>query len=195
MFIRELFNKLEPELQFQAISMVAHLVLDVVEGILSIQAEWDSSNNASDVLPPTLPHELAKIRGSEFGDILYIHVDHLRQFWSEKSITDVEDQHKKLRFTYQNEPILKSKLNKCDHNTSFEAAWKVVEGRFNTLRDFCEGIASAFANTATVESDFSVLSWEKDEYQMSLMDLSLPKGIIQCKQFELISKLAKICEN
>ena len=78
-FIHEFFNELEPELQFQVISMVAHL-LDVVEGILSIQAEWDSSNNASDVLPPMLPHELAKICGSEFGDILSIHVDHLQQF-------------------------------------------------------------------------------------------------------------------
>ena len=60
--------------------MVAHLILDIVEGIHAIQAEWDSSNNASDALAPSLPHELAKISGSEFGEILSIHIDHLRQF-------------------------------------------------------------------------------------------------------------------
>ena len=56
------------------------------------------------------------------------------------------------------------------------------------LRDFCGGIATIFANTATVESDFSVLGWEKDEYRMSLMDVSL-EGIMQWKQFDLLSRL------
>ena len=34
--------------------------------------------------------------------------------------------------------------------------------------------------SVTVESVFSILSWEKDEYRKSLIDLSL-EGIIQCK--------------
>jgi hypothetical protein len=193
-YIRDLFKELEPERQFQVISTIGRLVLDIVEGILAIQAERDSRNDASDALPPTLPHELAKIRGSAFGEILLAHVDHLRQFWSEESIADIEDQHKKLVRAYQNEPILQSKLDKCDHNTSFEAGWRIVEGRFDVLRDFCGGIATIFANTASVESDFSILGWEKDEYLMSLTDLSL-EGVMQCKQFELLSKLAKICAN
>jgi hypothetical protein len=75
MYIHDLFNQLESELQFKVISMVAHLVLDIVKGILVIQAERDSSNNASDSLPSTLPYELAKILGSAFGKILSLHVD------------------------------------------------------------------------------------------------------------------------
>lgn len=43
-----------------------------------------------------------------------------------------------------------------------------------------------FTNTASVESDFSVLGWKKDEYRMSLTNLSL-EGIMQCKQFDLLS--------
>ena len=39
-----------------------------------------------------------------------------------------------------------------------------------------------------IESDFSILGWEKDEYRKSLTDLSL-EGIIQCRQFELLSAL------
>ena len=60
--------------------------------------------------------------------------------------------------------------------------------KFSVLRDFCGGMASIFPNTATVESDFSILGWEKDEYRKSLTDLSL-EGIIYCKQFELLSAL------
>ena len=160
------------EVQYQVISMVGQLVLDVVDGVLEIQAEWNCSNNATDDLPPTLPHELAKIRGSAFGEILSVHINQLWQCWTEESIADIERQHNKLVFAYQNESALKLALDKCDHNTSFEAGWRVVEGRFDVLRDFCGGIATIFANTATVESDFSVLGWEKDEYRMSLTNLS-----------------------
>ena len=80
-------------------------------------------------------------------------------------------------------------LDKCDNTASFETGWSIVKAKkFDVLRDFCGAIASVFPNTATVESDFSVLGWEKDEYRQSLTDLSL-EGIIQCKQFELLSSL------
>ena len=104
-------------------------------------------------------------------------------------VTIVESQHRQLVSAYQNESALKLALDKCDYRTSFEIGWGIVEGRFNALRDFCSGIATAFANTATVELDFSILGWEKDEYQMSLTNLSL-ENIMQCKQFELLSQLA-----
>jgi hypothetical protein len=71
----------------------------------------------------------------------------------------IEYQHTRLRIAYQTESTLQSALDSCDHSTSFTDGWKIVEGRFCVLRDFCGGIASTFANTATVESDFSILSW------------------------------------
>ena len=52
------------------------------------------------------------------------------------------------------------------------------------------GIATVFPNTASMESDFSILGWERDEYRKSLTDLSL-EGIMQCKQYELLSNLAR----
>ena len=45
-----------------------------------------------------------------------------------------------------------------------------------------------FANTASVESDFSRLRWEKDEYHLSLTNLLL-EGIMQSKQHELLKSL------
>ena len=86
---------------------------------------------------------------------------------------------------------LRSKLDKC-HTTSFQSGWAILEGphalNFTILPDFCGGIASVFPNTATVESDFSILGWEADEYRRSLTDLSL-EGIMQCKQFEILNRL------
>ena len=55
--------------------------------------------------------------------------------------------------------------------------------------DFCGGIATMFANTASVESDFSTLGWEMDDHRLSMTDLSL-EGILHCKQFDVIEKLA-----
>ncbi|RHY88146.1 hypothetical protein DYB37_013566 [Aphanomyces astaci] len=49
-------------------------------------------------------------------------------------------------------------------------------------------MASVFANTTSVESDFSILKWEKDEFRMNLLDLSLD-GIFQAKQFKLLGLL------
>jgi len=56
------------------------------------------------------------------------------------------------------------------------------------LKDFCGGIATVFPNTATVEADFSNISWEKDDFRKSLTYLSL-EGILQCKQYDLLSNL------
>ena len=49
-------------------------------------------------------------------------------------------------------------------------------------------MASIFPNTASVESDFSALGWEMDPYRMSLTDISL-EGIMQCRQWDVLSKL------
>src|SRR3981189_2266301 len=106
-------------------------------------------------MPATRPHELVNMRGREFGVIFSAHIDRLRRFWTEEFIINIEHQHSKLVLAYQNESALKSELDKCEHNTSFEGAWGIVGGRFDTLGDFCGGIATLFAKTASVESGFS----------------------------------------
>jgi hypothetical protein len=60
--------------------------------------------------------------------------------------------------------------------------------RFERLRQFSGGLATIFANTISVESDFSILKWEKDEFRSALMDLSL-EGIIQSKLYEILMNL------
>jgi hypothetical protein len=57
-----------------------------------------------------------------------------------------------------------------------------------TLQQFCGGLATVFPGTATVESDFSVLKWEYDEFRSTLSELSLER-IMQCKQFKKVMEL------
>ena len=70
----------------------------------------------------------------------------------------------------------------------FSDAWACTNNRFPSLQKFCGGLASAFPNTATVESDFSVIGWEKDDCRTSLTDFSL-EGILHAKQYERLKIL------
>jgi hypothetical protein len=65
--------------------------------------------------------------------------------------------------------------------TSFDNAWDCAPGRFGHLRSFCDGLATVFANTTSVESEFSILKWEMDENRTCLMHQSL-EGVFQAKQ-------------
>lgn len=44
---------------------------------------------------------------------------------------------------------------------------------FLLLQDFYAGIFKAFFNTATVESDFLIISWEEYDSRFDLTDFSL----------------------
>ena len=57
-----------------------------------------------------------------------------------------------------------------------------MQERFKHLKLFCGGLATAFPGTSTVESDFSVVKWEKDDCRIALTDFVL-KGILHAKQF------------
>ena len=51
-------------------------------------------------------------------------------------------------------------------------------------------MATAFPGTSNVESNFSIVKWEKDVMQMSLSDFSL-EGILHAKQYNKIYNLEK----
>lgn len=77
-------------------------------------------------------------------------------------------------------------ISAFDHRlASFDAMWRIGDAatRFPTLALFCGGLASVFANTSTVESDFSIIACEKDDKRSSLTDISL-EGVMHCKQWQ-----------
>jgi len=73
-----------------------------------------------------------------------------------------------------------------DHRLdTFDSMW-LIEGagtRFPHILAFCGALASVFPNTATVESDFSIIVCGK-----CLTDLSL-EGILHCKQWQRLTSI------
>jgi hypothetical protein len=56
------------------------------------------------------------------------------------------------------------------------------------LRHFCGALATVFPNTYTVESDFCIIGWERNEYWQSLTDFSL-EGTVHAKQLDAVLAL------
>lgn len=186
LFIRRKYDALNEIDKERVGRAVARLILFIVDGLIRIQSERDSQNHSADDMPPILPHELVKLSTGQFG--ITILERHLQLSWSAGRIAQIERDHQALIIAHHNDPFLQSAFHTCNEYTTFEKGWAMVDGKFLALRDFCGGIATVFANTASVESDFSILGWEKDEYRTSLTDLSL-EGIMQAKQHELLKSL------
>ena len=72
---------------------------------------------------------------------------------------------------------------------SFTQGWNCIgEGRFPFLKDYCDGLATVFPGTATVESDFSSINYEKNDHRSVLTDLSL-EAILHAKQYMSVCNL------
>lgn len=65
----------------------------------------------------------------------------------------------------------------------FEKAWNPFMNKFPHLVEFCGAFATILPNTASVESDFSIINWEKDSFRTGLTDFALD-GIMHCKQYD-----------
>ena len=70
----------------------------------------------------------------------------------------------------------------------FDEAWSMTCGRYPYLCQIIGGLASVFPGTSTVESEFAVIHFEKDDYCTSLTNFSL-EGILLCKQLKLLNKI------
>jgi hypothetical protein len=70
----------------------------------------------------------------------------------------------------------------------FDEGWSYVANRFDHLKEFYGGLASAFPGTSSVKSDFSIVYWEKEYCRISLTAISL-EGIFHYNQFDKIRSI------
>jgi hypothetical protein len=93
-----------------------------------------------------------------------------------------------LLFAYRSEPILKEGIDSLSsQQSSFQDGWSLLGARLPNLMEYCGVVATLFPGTSTVESDFSVLRWEKDRFRNGLSDFGL-EGVLQAKQFLFIEQ-------
>jgi len=189
-FVLSALTALRQDDRVMLLASIGNMIVSCIDGILDIKAERNARNEPGEDIPPVLPHRLVKLRGKEFMNIISQHYTRLEKYWGAAAINKLEKEFHQLLASYHTDSHLKSALSNCDQYTTFESGWRIVNsgGQYNFLKDFCGGIATVFPNTATVEADFSWLSWNKDEFRKSLTDLSL-EGIMQCKQFSVLSGL------
>ena len=103
-------------------------------------------------------------------------------------IDELEQQCADMCAAIKSERVLHGLVQKSTQKTSFEDSWKVLNGRFPLVEQFCGGIGTVFPGTSQVESDFSLVKGAKTEHKMSLTDLSL-EGVLHAKQMTMLAAI------
>jgi hypothetical protein len=154
--------------------------------------ERDSNNNARELeAPPVMPADLVKMCPGVFiSEVVDQYRGHLTKHWSADLIDKVESEHHELLVVNVREPDVKVTFDKHDKKTFYNEARDCLKGRFMQLRQLCGGLATTFPNMTSVESDFSIVKWEKNDSCSSLTSLSLA-GIMHTKQFEQIKMIKR----
>jgi hypothetical protein len=169
---------------------VGKLFVTACDGISRIVCERDESNQATDELPPVLPHELCQIGMREFVRHLQDHSVRLLPHFGADGMDDISKEFAEFQRALREDPLLQEAIvNNSVKHVSFVEGWGPTHDRFSMLQTFCGGLASAFPNTATVESDFSAIGWEKNVSRGDLTDFSL-EGILHSKQFKDLKALS-----
>ncbi len=152
----------------------------------------DSNNNVRELeAPPVMLADLIKMHPGVFiSEVVDQYRGHLAKHWSTDLIDKAESEHCELLDVYACEPDVKAALNKHDEKTFFNEVWDCLKGHFMQLRQLCGGLATAFPNTMSVESDFSIVKWEKNDSRSSLTSMSFA-GIMHAKQFEQIKMIKR----
>ena len=141
------------------------------------------------MLPPFLPNELVKTRPGDFLLQLCTFKFRLEHQYSDLHVDLIADEHRALIMHYRTDDVLRREIDSLDSTSSFVDAWSVLGKKsFPNLMEFCGVIATLFPGTSTVESDFSVLRWEKGDSRKSLSDLGL-EAVLQSKQHLMIQHI------
>ncbi|KAI9916261.1 hypothetical protein PsorP6_017091 [Peronosclerospora sorghi] len=167
---RDLFNSLSAEDQSHMLHEVGQYTLQLICGWSDVQAELDERNNAGSIAPPVLPAQFVKLRtGTFISDVLDKYRAHIGLYCSAENVEQVEADHRVndvgLVKAYNQEPSTKALIDENTLKTNFNDAWESIVNHFTFLRRFSGGLAVAFSNTTSVESDFSVLKWENDNFR------------------------------
>jgi len=183
----DMFLGLDAADQMLIMKEIAHFKLKLVQSISAIQVECDLNNEAAlDLAPPVMPFQLVEMALCNFINlVLDPYQSRLAKFWPDEKIDLIERHQQEFFNAYKKEPNSKLLIDKQDHIMFFNTGWDDLKGRFEHLRVFCGGLANAFTNTISVELDFYILEWEKDDFQQSMMNLTL-EGIFQAKQRRVV---------
>ncbi|CAK9879059.1 unnamed protein product [Sphagnum jensenii] len=167
----------------------AFAILELVDGITAVVAERTEDNEAYiNATPDVLPHQLVRILPRNFCVYLQRHRERLDYTFSNEEIENIGPQHKVLCDLYRRQPDVKSSIDSFNDSAAYRDAWIGLHNMYPLLEKFVGGLATIFPGTSTVESDFSVVKYEKNKNRMTLTNASL-EGILRAKQYRRMHNL------
>lgn len=192
-FANTKWGLLDQEAKVEALWSIAQMMLTIVDGLYGVSARRDALNAAVYEDPaPVRPQDLMDFGGAAFGRLVEQQRPRLTTVVTDQAIAKIEDEHAALKALVRGDPALRAALADLKPFAAFKESWETTglnaRRNFPILMEFAGGLACPFPATATVESDFSIVRWEKDNGRGALENLSL-EGIMQCKQHKALWSL------
>ena len=139
------------------------MYLTTCDKVKAIVFHRDSSNEATHKqLTPVLPHVIVELRSAKFLHKVrnqHNRLDNL--FLLPSHINIIGDQHNDLLTEYRVEPSTRMLIESYEKTASFIKSRRLFYRRFPDIVKFCSGVATVLPGKSDLESDFSILSWEK----------------------------------
>ena len=178
------------------IAAAAKFLVGLVAGISSINSTRNESNMGIDVKLPILPAHFAAYSAREFASAIAFFADRFaatrgqaKLVQLKKSFMDFKELFLSNATTFRT--LVNARYDNIDSVNLLHSYWNPVcalgraNGKdFETLWEYASGLATIFPNTATVESDFSVVKGEMDDTRTLLTSVSL-EGILHSKDFPI----------
>ena len=206
LFIQESLGLMEEQDKTDMYRELGLMTVTIIDGISKVRCFRDELGQAVyEKQDPCLPHELVCLNNGQFAALLSKHKTRLQHFEREApcalpkdhSIFDVlEIDFRNLVADSIHDEFVIAELLRISNlpagDRSFRSCWGHLAEKYKWLMFYCGGLASPFPHNATVESDFSVLRWEKDDHREGLGNVSL-EGILHCKSFNEIQSIVSLC--
>ena len=131
------------------------------------------------------------MRVFELNKYIKNHINRIDLIHDRNFVDSIQKYHRDMISTYKTENNFKKLVNNGNMLNNFNEKWfSIGKESFPYLKEFCGNMSTIFPNTSTVESDFSLINYEKNQYRTSMTDLIL-EGILQAKQHYILVNLSK----
>ena len=186
-----LYKRIDGEILHEIAENISKLFIGGIHSIASIVASRDDRNCSSqEESPPTQPLHFTAMSNIEFIELLSIQESRLRQSFDKEALeqTISAEFHQLLRLVAADTVFQQSLEKAAGNGLDFRKSWLPVGRRFPNLYKLASGLATVLPGTACVESDFSNINYERDEYRSALANISL-EGILHARQFKTLQQV------
>ena len=168
------------------------MFLNLVHKIYVLSPERkDSIGPINRPAPATTSIMLVEGGAFKFTNVLMEQMDRLQATFTQIDIDNLELKFKNFLKKCHADKNFQGIVQAASKSKTFAEQRKLFYKDYPMLVSLGGGLATTFPGTSTVESDFSVIGWEKDSYRTMLSNLSL-EGILHAKQRKKLKHIEDI---